>query len=151
MERLPWVKTAENEYIAHPEGDETKPLVRVWLDINRPAESQWRWTVDYPGWFSSSGHAGNPKEASGDATNSWYTLKQTPVPRDIEADLAAAVLSIEAGSLPDLSDDSEFLRRLINVLRIKHLPGQNPPPPPEPIRKAFAALSDEMFRRRTGR
>jgi len=148
MERLPWTKSAENEFVASPDG---KGKVRVWFKDTAPPEAQWWWTVDTRH-FTHSGYAGTPQAAAADATSSWYALIEQPPPRDIEGDCAKAVAAIEAGEFPEalVSDETLFLHRLMNALRDKHLPGQNPPPPPEHVRKAMARLSEELFRRRVG-
>ena len=146
MERLPWAKTAENEFIARPEGEGTEPYVRVW----RSTTGTWMWSAQWSGRFSRSSHAESAKIASIDATVAWHAMVAQPIPRDVEGEISAIVATIETDSLPQtlLQEDNRYLERLIRALSQKYYGTElNPPPAPEPVMRAFDLMSRELFRR----
>ncbi|HEV7293128.1 MAG TPA: hypothetical protein VGN79_12485 [Devosia sp.] len=151
MERLPWQRDGE-DFIAHPEGDETEPFARIRFDPDANEAARWIWTVEYPKWFSAHGRTGDRQTAANEATRAWWHGKTRPIPRDIAGEVAAIMAIIETEPLRGdlIHDEYPFLYALMHAIRTKYFDlGLNPPPPPPMVRKVVSDLSNEFFRRRT--
>jgi len=109
--------------------------------------------VVWPKWFKASQRALTRQDAADAATLAWWTLKQTPVPRDIEAEIDVIVARLLDMPPPSglLSEDNDYLHKLMAQMRRRwsaELKNETLPPQ---VAELMAILSAELFRRRTGR
>ena len=115
-----------------------------------PVERQWFWLVAWPKWFDQNGQAADKQAAADAATQAWWAHVATPIPRDVETEidvLVARVLVVPQQNYL-FSEDSEFLRMLINALRLQ-FEGQMPVgETPRVVEDLLANLSAELYRRR---
>ena len=115
-----------------------------------PVERQWFWVVSWPKWFEHSGQAADKQTAADAATGAWWAHVATPIPRDVETEIDVLVARVLVVPPPNylFSEDSQFLRKLINALRLQfeaHMWAGETPPVVEDL---LANLSAELFRRR---
>lgn len=111
---------------------------------------RWRWAVQWPGWFSVQGHDGDKQRCADKATEAWWQAIVTPMPRDVATEIDMIVARILVRPPPNslIVEDSDYLRRLIQALRLQYEEEMRSETLPEPVRNLMASLSAELFRRR---
>ena len=113
-------------------------------------ERQWFWVVAWPKWFEQNGQEADKQAAADEATKAWWTHVATPIPRDVETEidvLVARVLVVPPTNYL-FSEDSEFLRKLINALRLQFEGQMRVGETPRVVEDLLANLSAELYRRR---
>ena len=132
---------------AHPE----RAAVIQWRQ-HLPVDRQWFWVVTWPKWFNQNGQAADKQAAADAATEAWWSHVATPIPRDVETEIDVLVARVLVVPPPNylFSEDSEFLRKLINALRLQFEAQMRSGETPTVVEDLLANLSAELYRRRVG-
>jgi hypothetical protein len=115
-----------------------------------PTDKQWLWAISWPKWFEQNGQAADKQAAADAATEGWWAHVATPIPRDVETEIDLLVARVLVVPPPNylFSEDSEFLRKLINALRLQFEPQMRAGGTPKVVEDLLANLSAELYRRR---
>jgi hypothetical protein len=153
-ERLPWRRHPTGDgFIAYPEGEDHPGRCAIIRHAPEGALAPaWIWYVSWPKWFKVSQRAATRQDAADAATLAWWTLKQTPVPRDVEGEIAGIVAHLLTRPPPSdlLREDSAYLTSLMNSMRLRWSEELRTETLPPQVAELIAKLSAELFRRRTG-
>lgn len=144
--RLRWQK-AELGFAAFPVGPAPAGQRRfAAIDLYQTGVDMecWRWRVVWDGWFCKAGMAESKQAAADKATEMWWEMVSTEVPRDV--DLEAAIIAARALIQPPpnslFGEDNDFLRKVEFHLRYA------PDPSLPQIASLLGQLNEEMDRRR---
>ena len=152
--RLHWHRE-EQRFVAYPTG-RTHPERCAVIERREhlPLERQWFWVVSWPKWFEQNGQAADKQAAADAATQAWWAQVATPIPRDVETEIDVLVARALVVPPPNylFSEDSAFLRKLINALRLQFEGQMRAGETPRAVEDLLANLLAELYRRRvTGR
>lgn len=153
--RLKWIME-KARYVAYPAGfdhqerrAEVQFLGRMTLghEIGVP---RWRWSVQWPGWFSAGGYGESKQDSADKATEAWWNLITTSIPRDVDTEIDVIVARILVMPPPNsvLSEGTAFLHRLNWMLFERFKDEIRAEATPMPVRNLLAGLSEELYRRR---
>jgi hypothetical protein len=129
--RLKWRKESDR-FAAYPLSINLPDRV-AWIAPYTPVYQSWKWVVSWEGWFTHSGTACGKQEAADRATEAWWRLVQTEVPRDVDFDATRIVAQIVVRPIPNslFAEDGAFLQKvqwhLRNVFRDELAQGNAPP------------------------
>ncbi|MBJ3784018.1 hypothetical protein [Devosia sediminis] len=107
---------------AYPVGEVFEGCL-AWIAPYTPVYNSWKWVVSWDGWFGHSGVAESKQAAADAATNAWWRLVQTDVPRDVDFDATRIVAQILVRPMPNslFGEDGPFLQSLHwHLTRIFH-------------------------------
>lgn len=115
--RLKWKKEGDR-YAAYPLGD-ILPDRLAWIAPHIGAYNSWKWVVNWEGWFTESGIASGKQEAADKATEAWWSLVQTDVPRDVDFEATSLVARVLVRPMPNslLADEAEIVQSVLWHLR----------------------------------
>lgn len=156
--RLKWIKESDR-FVAYPVGTTAKgrfasiTLQKRSLNTDRTphaVEEIWRWVVFWDGWFSSAGTNDTKQAAADRATEEWWKLVQTEIPRNVDLEASMVVARVLVSPIPNslLAEDTGFLHKVMQHLTDLYrteiarsdLPGQ--------VEVLMARLSEELLARR---
>lgn len=111
--RLKW-RNETNRYAAYPVGDILPDRV-VWIQPYTPVYQSWKWVVSWEGWFSEADVASSKQEAADRATEAWWRLVQTEIPRDVDFEATTLVARVLVRPMPNslLSDEPKFIQTVL--------------------------------------
>lgn len=111
--RLKWRKE-QDRFAAYPLGSILPDRV-AWIATNPSSLARWKWVVSWEGWFTQSGFASDKQHAADQATEAWWRLVQTEVPRDIDFDATRIVAQVLVRPLPNslFAEDGAFLQKVL--------------------------------------
>lgn len=114
--RLKW-RAEKERYAAYPLGS-IYPDRLAWIAPNIGRRGSWQWAVRWEGWFSSSGVSESKQEAADCATEAWWRLVQTEIPRDVDLEAAMIVARLQVRPVPNslFAEDDEYLRKVMWTL-----------------------------------
>jgi hypothetical protein len=144
--RLKWCKETER-YAAYPVGSVHRDRL-AWIAPNISRYRSWKWVVCWERWFVESGIANSKQEAADKATEAWWRLVQTEIPRDVDLETSMIVARLLVRPVPNslFAEDAEFLRKVMwtlnNVYRAEIAKGV------PAVRNLYDQLSAEFARRR---
>lgn len=74
----------------------------------------WRWRVHWKGWFNRAGFAYSKQSAADMATENWWEMIQTEVPRDVDLEAAMIVARVLVRPPPNslFDEDNDFLTKV---------------------------------------
>ncbi len=119
--RFKWLKE-EDRFAAYPVGSIMSDRL-VWIAPYHPVYQSWKWVASWEGWFTDSGIAAGKQEAADRATEAWWKMVQTEVPRDVDFDATRIVAQVLVRPIPNslFSEDGAFLQTVLwhlkNVFR----------------------------------
>lgn len=128
--RLKWIK-AKKGFIAYPIGlvnrDSFAAIDHYHTSVGGDAHTHtytesWRWRVHWEGWFVEAGF-GESKQAAADmATEKWWQMVQTELPRNVELEAAMIAARVLVRPPPNslFDEDSEFLHKVLWQLKNAH-------------------------------
>lgn len=148
VQRLKWFRE-KDRYAAYPVGAEhPRRCVFIWPNVGR--KGSWAWTAVWDGWFSATGISEGKQEAADAATQAWWELVATPIPRDVENEIAVLVARAPVMPPPNslLSEDREYLVTLNRALATLYAAELRNDRLPQPIKNLMENLSAELYRRR---
>ena len=136
-------------FSAYPVGfDQPRRFASIWPNVGR--SHTWAWNAGWEGWFTASGVGESKQEAADAATEAWWRLVVTPIPRDVEGEIA--VLAARAPVMPPpnslLTEDRDYLVRLNRALAQLYAAELRNGLLPRRIKNLMEALSAELCRRR---
>lgn len=156
--RFKWHRE-DTRFVAHPVGT-GRPgrLVAVHLgstglntsvEPHRPVQS-WHWLVKWEGWFAKAGVAATKQSAADMATEEWWRLVVTEMPRDVDTEIDVIVARILVMPPPNsiMTESTVFLQRLNRQLFLQFKDEIKAEAAPMPVRNLLANLSAELYRRR---
>ncbi|ODT64752.1 MAG: hypothetical protein ABS75_34165 [Pelagibacterium sp. SCN 63-23] len=144
--RLKWRKEAER-YAAYPVGPIHADRL-AWIAPNIGRYQSWKWVVRWEHWFAEAGIADSKQAAADQATEAWWRLVQTEIPRDVDLEACMIVARLLVRPVPNslFTEDVEFLKKVMwtlnNVYRteiVESVPA---------VRNFYEQLSAEFARRR---
>ncbi|WP_297104217.1 hypothetical protein [uncultured Devosia sp.] len=144
--RLKWRKEPER-YAAYPVGSIHADRL-AWIAPNIARYQSWKWVVSWERWFAESGVADSKQEAADRATEAWWRLVQTDIPRDVDLETSMIVARLLVRPVPNslFDEDADYLRKVMwalnNVYRTEIIEGV------PAIRNLYDQLSAEFARRR---
>lgn len=146
--RLNWHKS-ENGFRAYPVGA-LQPHRFAEIGPNIGRHGSWSWTVMWDGWFNQDGTCQGKQEAADAATEAWWRLVQTDIPRDTETEIAVIAARVLVMPPPNslYSESADFLRALMQTLRMQYEADMRAERVPRPVSDLMGNLSAELFRRR---
>jgi len=148
--RLHWHREGAR-FVAYPSSRRhPERCAAIELRKNLPTDKQWFWVIAWPKWFQQSGQATDRQAAADAATEAWWAHMATPIPRDVETEIDVLVARVLVVPPPNylFSEDSEFLRKLINALRLHFESQMRAGDTPPAVEDLLANLSEELYRRR---
>lgn len=153
--RLKWV-VEKDRYVAYPAGHdhpERKAEVQFLGKMSLGTEigvPRWRWSVQWPGWFSADGYGADKQDAADRATEEWWRLITSPIPRDVDTEIDVIVARILVMPPPNslLTEDTAFLQRLNWLLFERFKDEIKADAAPMSVRILLAGTSEELYRRR---
>ncbi|WP_172125295.1 hypothetical protein [Devosia sp. 919] len=106
--------------------------------------------ISWPKWFEQNGQAADKQAAADAATEAWWAHVATPIPRDVGTEIDVLVARVLVVPPPNylFSEDSEFLRKLINALRLQFEAQMWAGETPRVVEDLLKSLSAELYRRR---
>lgn len=123
------------------------------LCLDRPNVAKygsWLWNASWPGWFVEAGHCESKQEAADAATEAWWRLVNTEIPRNVDFEVAMIVARLLVRPVPNsvFGEEPEFLRKVLwniqNVYADEIKRGMLPPP----VKNLMEQVSAEISRRR---
>ncbi|WP_316358961.1 hypothetical protein [Devosia sp.] len=148
VQRLKWFKE-QQRFAAYPVGfGPHHGCAAVWPNIGR--YGSWAWSVIWDGWFGEDGIAESKQEAADAATAAWWKLVATPIPRDVESEIAVLIARAPVMPPPNhlLTEDRDYLVRLNRALALQYADELRSGQLPGPIKNLMESLSAELYRRR---
>jgi hypothetical protein len=111
--RLKWVKEPDR-FAAYPVSNLFRDRI-VWIAPYTPVYQSWKWAVSWEGWFSHHGFSANKQAAADDATEAWWRLVRTDVPRDVDFDATRIVAQVLVQPIPNnlFGEDGPFLQKVL--------------------------------------
>jgi hypothetical protein len=113
--RLKWQRE-KDRFAAYPVGSiHTDRL--AWIAPNIAQCGSWNWGVKWAGWFSFGDVAGSKQSAADQATEAWWRLVQTEIPRDVDLEACMIVARAMVRPVPNSlwAEDTAFLRKVMCV------------------------------------
>ena len=148
LQRLKWTKQ-QDRFAAYPVGfDQARRFVSIWPNPGR--SNTWAWNAIWDGWFAESGVGESKQEAADAATEAWWRLVATPIPRDVEGEIAVLIARAPVMPPPNslFSEDRDYLVRLNRALASLYAAELRSEQLPAPIKSLMENLSAELYRRR---
>lgn len=144
--RLKWRKEAER-YAAYPVGSIHADRL-AWIAPNIGRYQSWKWVVRWERWFVEAGIADSKQEAADQATEAWWRLVQTEIPRDVDLETSIIVARLLVRPVPNslFAEDAEFLRKVMWTLNDVYRAEIAESVPA--VRNLYDQLSVEFARRR---
>lgn len=160
LPRLKWTKDRKRGFRAYPAGHSLGIQRCAWIfrqmtsldtsTMEFKRSESWYWSVQWEGWFQSSGSASGKQEAADKATAAWWVHIANPLPRNVELEMDIIVARILVMPPPNsvLTEDTAFLQRLNKLLFTQFADEIKADAAPMPVRNLLAGLSAELYRRR---
>lgn len=148
LHRLKWIRE-KDRFAAYPVGfDQPRRFASIWPNTGR--SQTWAWNAIWEGWFGASGIGESKQEAADGATEAWWRLVMTPIPRDVEGEIAVLIARAPVMPPPNslLTEDRDYLVRLNRSLALLYAVELRSDQLPPPIRNLMESLSAELYRRR---
>lgn len=148
IQRLKWVKEKQR-FAAYPVGvGPHYGCAALWPNIAQ--HGTWAWSVTWDRWFNETGIGGGKQDAADAATAAWWKLVATPIPRDVESEIAVLIARAPVMPPPNhlLTEDRDYLVRLNRALALQYADELRSQQLPPPIKHLMESLSAELYRRR---
>jgi len=123
-------------------------LVEICPNIGR--SGSWSWKAIWSGWFKESSTCDSKQGAADAATEAWWRLVQTDIPRDTETEIAVIAARVLVMPPPNhlYVESAGFLRSLMRTLRLQYEAELRADTLPRPVADLMENLSAELYRRR---
>lgn len=140
-QRLKWIKEKER-FAAYPVGfDQPRRYASLWPNTGRTGSLAWN---------VITGISESKQEAADAATEAWWRLVVTPIPRDVEHEIAVLVARAPVMPPPNnlFSEERSYLVQLNRALALLYAAELHSQQLPPPIKNLMETLSAELYRRR---
>lgn len=148
LQRLKWIRE-KDRFAAYPVGHDMSRR-GAFIAPNTGRTGSWTWTAIWDGWFAESGIGETKQEAADAATEAWWRLVGTDIPRDVETEVAVLVARAPVMPPPNslFAEDRDYLVRLSRALASLYAAELKAERLPPAIKNLMENLSAELYRRR---